>query len=124
MSGIQVPRQKYIPISKSQLLDAIVLILLDEDGGGCVEEFMRLSSCLDSILHAEHKKLLEDMRVDYALTHCGEQQGSGDDVRDGDGEVRMGLDYGLEEFRKLLLGYSGKKDKAHSGGDSRCVDLI
>lgn len=25
--------------------------------------------CLDSILHAEHKSILEEMRVDYDVTH-------------------------------------------------------
>uniref|UniRef100_A0A7N0T2F6 Uncharacterized protein n=1 Tax=Kalanchoe fedtschenkoi TaxID=63787 RepID=A0A7N0T2F6_KALFE len=128
VSGVEVPRQKYIPIPKSQLLDAIVLVLLEGEGagkvddGGGVEEFLRLSSCLDSILHAEHKRILEEMRVDYALTHSGGPVGSGEG-RESDGEVRMGLDYGLEELRKLLLGSSGKKLKPDSGVDSRCVEF-
>ncbi|PPS11973.1 hypothetical protein GOBAR_AA08682 [Gossypium barbadense] len=63
ISRIQVPRQKYIPVSKAELLDAIVSSLFesrDEDA----RQF-RLLSCLDSILHAQHKSILEQMRTDY-----------------------------------------------------------
>ncbi|CAM8898362.1 unnamed protein product [Rhodiola kirilowii] len=123
VSGIEVPRQKYIPISKSQLLDAIVLILLEgdgtgkDDGGGGADDFLRLSSCLDSILHAEHKRILEDMRADYALSHCGDQEGSV--VGDDEAEIKMGLNYGLEELRKLLLGSYDKRLEQDFGVDSR-----
>lgn len=41
LSGIQVPRQKYIPISKSDLLDAIVLKF---DSQQDVDHFLLLSS--------------------------------------------------------------------------------
>ena len=41
ISGIQVPRQKYIPISKSDLLDAIVLKF---DSQQDVDHFLLLSS--------------------------------------------------------------------------------
>ncbi|KAK2993133.1 hypothetical protein RJ640_006820 [Escallonia rubra] len=64
--GVHVPRQKYIAISKAELLDAILSILESQEQ---VDQFLRLSSCLDSILHAEHKGILEEMRVDYDLTH-------------------------------------------------------
>ncbi|XP_010661543.1 uncharacterized protein LOC100254125 isoform X2 [Vitis vinifera] len=72
LSGIQVPRQKYIPISKSDLLDAIVLKF---DSQQDVDHFLLLSSCLDSILHAEHKNVLEEMRISYPLTHSAEDKG-------------------------------------------------
>ncbi|KAL6322159.1 hypothetical protein AAG906_005100 [Vitis piasezkii] len=72
ISGIQVPRQKYIPISKSDLLDAIVLKF---DSQQDVDHFLLLSSCLDSILHAEHKNVLEEMRISYPLTHSAEDKG-------------------------------------------------
>ncbi|KAK1394478.1 3-methyl-2-oxobutanoate hydroxymethyltransferase [Heracleum sosnowskyi] len=61
--GVEVPRQKYIATSKSHLLHAIVV---DEDDD-FKHQFLLLSSCLDSILHAEHKSILEEMRVDYDL---------------------------------------------------------
>ncbi|XP_045807112.1 uncharacterized protein LOC123899896 isoform X1 [Trifolium pratense] len=67
ISKIQVPRQKHIPVSKSQLLDAILSnIMLDQDAA---HHFRLLTSCLDSILHAEHKTILEEMRSDYHLTN-------------------------------------------------------
>ncbi|XP_063949374.1 uncharacterized protein LOC108205289 isoform X2 [Daucus carota subsp. sativus] len=61
--GVEVPRQKYIATSKFDLLDAIVM---DEEDD-VKQQFLLLSSCLDSILHAEHKSILEEMRVDYDL---------------------------------------------------------
>ncbi|KAJ0680169.1 hypothetical protein HanPI659440_Chr16g0621311 [Helianthus annuus] len=33
-----------------------------------------MSSCLDSILHAKHKSILEEMRADYDLTHAAANQ--------------------------------------------------
>uniref|UniRef100_A0A803MZX8 Uncharacterized protein n=1 Tax=Chenopodium quinoa TaxID=63459 RepID=A0A803MZX8_CHEQI len=78
ISKIQVSRQKYIPVSKSQLHDALLSFLRDNQGGGVggedddddsiVSHFVLLSSCLDSILHAEHKSILEEMRADYLST--------------------------------------------------------
>uniref|UniRef100_A0A803LKK7 Uncharacterized protein n=2 Tax=Chenopodium quinoa TaxID=63459 RepID=A0A803LKK7_CHEQI len=78
ISKIQVSRQKYIPVSKSQLHDALLSFLRDNQGGGdggvdnvddsIVSHFVLLSSCLDSILHAEHKSILEEMRADYLST--------------------------------------------------------
>ncbi|CAI8611753.1 unnamed protein product [Vicia faba] len=65
-SKIQVPRQKHIPVSKSQLLDAILSIMLHQDAA---HHFRLLTSCLDSILHAEHKTILEEMRSDYHLSN-------------------------------------------------------
>lgn len=60
--GIEVPRQRYIPIPKSQLLDALVLLFSSQHQK---DQFTLFSSCLDSIIHAEHKSILEDMRLDY-----------------------------------------------------------
>ncbi|XP_043718191.1 uncharacterized protein LOC122666133 isoform X1 [Telopea speciosissima] len=59
-----VPRQKYISVSKSELLHAILSMFGSQVD---VDEFLRLSSYLDSILHAEHKGILEAMRIDYSL---------------------------------------------------------
>lgn len=83
ISQIQVSRQKYIPVSKSQLHDSLLSFLRhptdNEDGGGSgsadddaiVSQFLLLSSCLDSILHAEHKSVLEKMRADYFSNQSG-----------------------------------------------------
>ncbi|KAG8369330.1 hypothetical protein BUALT_Bualt14G0000200 [Buddleja alternifolia] len=69
-SGVEVPRQRYISVSKSGLLDAIVSTMFpsqDEDEEEA-RQFLSLSQCLDSILHAEHKSILEEMRADFDLT--------------------------------------------------------
>ncbi|XP_057781212.1 uncharacterized protein LOC130999635 [Salvia miltiorrhiza] len=62
-SGIQVPRQRYVPVSKSELLDAIVSSMFPSPEEA--RQFLALSQCLDSILHAEHKTILEEMRSYY-----------------------------------------------------------
>ncbi|KAL2892703.1 30S ribosomal protein S8 [Bienertia sinuspersici] len=76
ISQIQVSREKYIPVSKSQLHDAVLSFLRsqrhssddDEDEDSVISHFLLLSSCLESILHAEHKSILEEMRADYFST--------------------------------------------------------
>ncbi|GLT51345.1 hypothetical protein SLA2020_247620 [Shorea laevis] len=75
LSRIQVPRQRYIQVSKAQLLDAVVLKLFDSEDDD-VHHFLRLSSCLDSILHAEHKSILEQMRSDYYHSHSMDDEGT------------------------------------------------
>ncbi|KAK6931795.1 Protein of unknown function DUF3754 [Dillenia turbinata] len=63
-NGIEVPRPKYIRISKGQLLDALVSLFPSQRDR---HHFLVLSSFLDSILHAEHKAILEAMRSDYSM---------------------------------------------------------
>ncbi|XP_077245608.1 DUF3754 family protein, putative (DUF3754) isoform X9 [Tasmannia lanceolata] len=75
ISGIHVPRQRYISIPKGKLLDGILSMF---DTQEAVDEFLRLSSCLDSILHAEHKCILEQMRIDYSLNHSPESSENSD----------------------------------------------
>ncbi|KAH6815907.1 DUF3754 family protein [Perilla frutescens var. frutescens] len=62
-SGIQVPRQRHISVSKSELVDAIVSAMFPSPDEA--RQFIALSQCLDSILHAEHKTILEEMRSYY-----------------------------------------------------------
>ncbi|EOX95510.1 Uncharacterized protein TCM_004990 isoform 3, partial [Theobroma cacao] len=73
ISRIQVSRQKYIPVSKAELLDAIVSRLFDSQDEDA-RQFRLLSSCLDSILHAEHRSILEQMRTDYYFSHSTERE--------------------------------------------------
>ncbi|KAI3813946.1 hypothetical protein L1987_18681 [Smallanthus sonchifolius] len=71
--GVHVPRQKYIAVSKSELLDAVVLMF---DSRKEKDDFLLMCSCLDSILHAEHKPILEEMRADYdSANHKAEADG-------------------------------------------------
>ncbi|XP_015070581.1 uncharacterized protein LOC107014959 isoform X2 [Solanum pennellii] len=67
ISGIKVPRQRYIAASKSQLLDAITTTMFNSPDEA--HQFRHLSLCLDLILHAEHKVILEEMRVEYDHSH-------------------------------------------------------
>ncbi|XP_047333253.1 uncharacterized protein LOC124936772 [Impatiens glandulifera] len=64
ISGIQVPRQGYISVPNSELLDSILLMFETVEE---VDQFLLLSACLDSVLHAEHKIILEGMRRDFNL---------------------------------------------------------
>ncbi|KAK8965350.1 hypothetical protein KSP40_PGU001629 [Platanthera guangdongensis] len=61
ISGIYVPRKKHISISKEELLEAILEMFGPEEA----DYILNLSLCLDSILHAEHKTILEEMRSYY-----------------------------------------------------------
>ncbi|XP_071928754.1 uncharacterized protein [Coffea arabica] len=74
VSGIEVPRPRYISISKARLLNAIVSELFDSQLEA--DQFLHLSKCLDSILLAEHKCILEEMRLDYDLTNSVESEGN------------------------------------------------
>ncbi|XP_054780893.1 uncharacterized protein LOC129288382 [Prosopis cineraria] len=74
ISKLQVPRQKYIPVSKSELLDAIISMKFKSDDQDGIHHFRLLASCLDSILHAEHKRILEEMRSDYQATNSVETE--------------------------------------------------
>ncbi|KAA8520804.1 hypothetical protein F0562_014924 [Nyssa sinensis] len=47
-----------------------------------IDQFLLLSSGLDSIIHAEHKSILEEMRVDYNLTHSMQNKGNSHKVSD------------------------------------------
>ncbi|CAN0885017.1 hypothetical protein LINGRAHAP2_LOCUS15000 [Linum grandiflorum] len=73
ISRIRVPRQKYIPVSKADILDAILLKFFDSQDDA--DQFLNLSSCLDSVLNAEHKSILEEMRTDYSLLQSTDTKG-------------------------------------------------
>ncbi|KAF8106976.1 hypothetical protein N665_0129s0045 [Sinapis alba] len=80
ISSVHVPREKYINVSKSDLVNAIVTTLLDGSQEGDSDDiFLLLASCLDSILHAEHKKVLEQMRTDFVATQSLEKVNIGVD---------------------------------------------
>ncbi|XP_024520559.1 uncharacterized protein LOC9655169 isoform X2 [Selaginella moellendorffii] len=66
VTRIPVTRQKYIQVSKLDLVTSLSQGLRssagdDEEGRS---QFLTICSCLESILHAEHKSLLEELRVD------------------------------------------------------------
>ncbi|KAK8654438.1 hypothetical protein V6N13_128406 [Hibiscus sabdariffa] len=130
ISRIQVSRQKYIPISKVELLDSIVSRLFDsreEDA----RQFRLLASCLDSILNAEHKRILEQMRSDYYYLHSIERNRKEASVSNsevvangesskftGDGfESDMFFSYGLD--LRNFLNSSAKNARRVSKNQSR-----
>ncbi|XP_011025302.1 PREDICTED: uncharacterized protein LOC105126210 isoform X1 [Populus euphratica] len=90
ISKIQVSREKYIPVSKAELLDAVLLKLFDSQDDDA-NQFLLLSSCLDSILHAEHKSILEEMRTDYSLTHSIDDEATSDE-KSGSSDGREAAD--------------------------------
>ncbi|KAF2602249.1 hypothetical protein F2Q70_00024285 [Brassica cretica] len=81
ISSVHVPREKYINVSKSDLVNAVVTTLLDSQDGDA-DIFLLLATCLDSILHAEHKKVLEQMRTDFVATQSLEKVNIGVDSDD------------------------------------------
>ncbi|CAL5045194.1 unnamed protein product [Urochloa decumbens] len=69
--GIYVPRQRYIAVPKAALLDAV---LSQFPSAADAADFKRCATCLDAILHAEHKGMLEEMRTSYMLTQQRQHQ--------------------------------------------------
>ncbi|PWA72383.1 hypothetical protein CTI12_AA270210 [Artemisia annua] len=106
-NGVHVPRQKYIAISKSELLDSIVMMF---DSPKQKHDFILMSSCLDSILHAEHKSILEEMREDYDVTHSAQpnntsHEGTSQQTSIPDDKDSMAID--LSD----ILGYATKNSE-------------
>ncbi|XP_066377073.1 uncharacterized protein [Miscanthus floridulus] len=74
ISGIHVPRQCYIAVPKAALLDAVLSQFASDADAA---DFKRCARCLDAILHAEHKRMLEEMRTSYMLTQRHQEEGDG-----------------------------------------------
>ncbi|KAI9180910.1 hypothetical protein LWI28_009370 [Acer negundo] len=140
ISRIQVPRQKYIAVSKTELLDAIVSTMFHSEDDD-KDQFLLISSCLDSLLHAEHKNILEEMRTDYSFTDSTEDEesissdtefvdklGNPDVVSDtingiDEGEevepdTLLPFNYGLDDLWNLI-GSSAKNVQNYSDRESR-----
>ncbi|EFH58351.1 hypothetical protein ARALYDRAFT_904162 [Arabidopsis lyrata subsp. lyrata] len=110
ISSIHVPREKYINLSKSDLVNGIVTKLLDSQDGD-TDIFILLSSCLDSILHAEHKRILEQMRADFVATQSLEENSEPRSVNGYDG-LSFPLADGFDIWNFLIS--SGKDAKKRS----------
>jgi hypothetical protein len=65
ITRIPVPRQKYIAVSKVELVSTLLSSCPSSKEASALLEIF---SCLESVLHAEHKSLLEELRMDYRLT--------------------------------------------------------
>ncbi|KAF8662060.1 hypothetical protein HU200_056554 [Digitaria exilis] len=72
---------KSIPGIHAALLDA-VLTQFPSDADAA--HFKRCARCLDAILHAEHKEMLEEMRTSYMLTQRHKESEEEDDQKQTD----------------------------------------
>ncbi|EEC79827.1 hypothetical protein OsI_21283 [Oryza sativa Indica Group] len=93
--GIHVPRQRYIAVSKPALLDALLSLFPSQPPtpsptSAAAADFKRFARCLDALLHAEHKEMLEEMRTYYMLTHNNHQHTAAADDDDDDQPVLNG----------------------------------
>ncbi|KAG8069477.1 hypothetical protein GUJ93_ZPchr0006g42515 [Zizania palustris] len=91
--GIHVPRQRYIAVPKTTLLDAL-LSLFPSQPATAASDFKCLARCLDALLHAEHKEMLEEMRTYYMLTHHHHDDTSEEDQQatlNGDSSGFLGI---------------------------------
>ncbi|OUZ99072.1 Protein of unknown function DUF3754 [Macleaya cordata] len=149
ISGIRVPRQRYIFVSKKELLESLLSMFESQQQ---IDDFLQLSSCLDSIIHAEHKSILEEMRIDYSQTDSVEKQDfDSEDLQSTEeeeeeeeivvnGKHSEKLDFDTENLQEedeeekdderplnfnygldlsFLLGSSFKKTDVNSGAESR-----
>ncbi|XP_024024060.1 uncharacterized protein LOC21387328 [Morus notabilis] len=101
ISKIRVPRQKYISVSKADLLSGILSNIFRasavDDQDDDEEDFLLLSSCLDSILHAEHKSILEEMRSDYFQQAVNDEGSVFDSAEDLDSSGINGVERSVDE---------------------------
>ncbi|CAM6091278.1 unnamed protein product [Calypogeia fissa] len=67
VTRISVPRQRYIPVPKVDLVNALLLLFFPANKDA--SRFLSICSYMEMTLHAEHKILLEELRSDYSLTH-------------------------------------------------------
>lgn len=66
ITRIPVSRQTYIAVPKVELVSSLMTLFpSSEDALMLLEIF----ACLESVVHAEHKSLLEELRMDYRLAH-------------------------------------------------------
>ncbi|KAK4798148.1 hypothetical protein SAY86_030474 [Trapa natans] len=103
---IQFPRQKHIPISKAEILDAIMVSMFDNPEDA--RQFLDVSSCLDSVIHAEHKIVLEEMRASYSVftAFAGKY---GKQLRKTDSEL-MEYDTSTSDTLEQTLGVLAERD--------------
>ncbi|XP_010507955.1 PREDICTED: uncharacterized protein LOC104784616 [Camelina sativa] len=123
ISSIHVPREKYINVSKSDLVNGIVNTLLDSQDGGDADIFLLLSSCLDSILHAEHKRILEQMRADFVATQSLEEVKTGDDSSSDDESFTSGGEVESESEDELNSNAKRSEPKSVNGYDGLSFPL-
>eukprot|EP00249_Psilotum_nudum_P020351 c27663_g1_i1 orf=578-3478(-) len=71
ITRIPVERQRYIGISKVDLVANLQLVFVDDEDAS---EFLSICSCIEAILHAEHKQQLEELRSDYRLTRSSVEE--------------------------------------------------
>lgn len=71
ITRIPVPRQTYIAVSKVDLVSSLLTSFpSSKDASNLLEIF----ACLESVLHAEHKSVLEELRMDYGLAHSNVEE--------------------------------------------------
>lgn len=75
ITRIPVPRQTFIAVPKVELVSSLVALYpSSKDASTLLEIF----ACLESVIHGEHKSLLEELRMDYQLAHSvGEHEKPG-----------------------------------------------
>nr|PNR55464.1 hypothetical protein PHYPA_006361 [Physcomitrium patens] len=66
ITRIPVPRQTYIAVSKVELVSSLVTLFPSSKD---VSMLLEIFACLESVIHAEHKSVLEELRMDYRLAH-------------------------------------------------------
>jgi len=66
ITRIPVPRQTFIAVPKVELVSSLVALFPSSNDASMLLEIF---ACLESVIHAEHKSLLEELRMDYRLAH-------------------------------------------------------
>lgn len=103
ITRIPVPRQTCISVPKVELVSSLVALChSSEDASMLLEIF----ACVESVIHAEHKSLLEELRMDYRLAHSVVE-----DETPSDDSPKWRPKEWLKGMSKKVTGALGKKRK-------------
>lgn len=109
ITRIPVPRQTFIAVPKVELVSSLVALYpSSKDASMLLEVF----ACLESVIHAEHKSLLEELRMDYRLAHSdGEDEKPSVSKPDESGSTKWRPKEWWRRISKKVTGSLKKKSK-------------
>ncbi|KAG0619199.1 hypothetical protein M758_4G122900 [Ceratodon purpureus] len=116
ITRIPVPRQTYIAVPKVELVSSLMTSFpSSEDASMLLEIF----ACLESVVHAEHKSLLEELRMDYRLAHSvveDEKPSSSKSDLNSDESFRVGTHGPKLRLKEWWRNMSKKVTGSHKNG--------
>lgn len=125
ITRIPVPRQTFIAVPKVELVSSLVALYpSSKDASMLLEVF----ACLESVIHAEHKSLLEELRMDYRLAHSDVEDDKPSVSKRDESKFRSSLKWRPKEWwnrlsEKVTDSLKKKKKKKKSKADDSRDDV-